>query len=634
MGFRLVFAALSLFFTSAVQAQTNCPALDTTNIVQDPVFRAGVTEAWRRSTEEESIREHGFNMYHCWRSIDENGQARLEYTSEIDWTIEGGRHYTQFPPPRTQRECRLVTQLHTHPEDPRFVDYDDEFIEQLPGLTNLMPRFVEDELSDSDLKVANRFKVPHFIVYKEGPNSANGELILGSYTDIEPEPNWLCGQCEGQGGADDLTPESTCPVDTTSPFTVEPPIPVSYTNNHIVTIDGLTYEFQAVGEFVLVKSELTGFEIQSRQAQYGGSESQVSVNVGFAFDVNGDDVSTVFTPDGLLTLYVNGEPQTAPEEIDLPEGGRIVVESRFYRISWPDGSLAEITDRSSFLDLSLGLNSRHTGLMSGLLGNFDGIAENDLLTSDEIDITSRPEANVLYGAYADGWRVTEETSLYSYLEGESTASFTNRLLPGRVISVGDLDETVGQDARVVCTTAGVVDEVILDDCILDVGISGDVEFATTLSEVQEALTLVVETVVVQGKIDRPSFACKPTSTGDPEQISVPELAELYGGTFTNPDGELLWDTQLTLNQCDAEFSGLLIISTENANFQNRRLLGKWEQDRLVLDAGYPFRFEDVTNINSPCRDMVLTLSGDDSGLSGFWTASNCPQGGEINVDAE
>ena len=41
---------------------------------------------------------------------------------------------------------------------------------------------------------------------------------------------------------------------------------------HIISIDGLKYDFQAVGEFVLLSSELGNLEIQVRQSAWRGSK--------------------------------------------------------------------------------------------------------------------------------------------------------------------------------------------------------------------------------------------------------------------------------------------------------------------------------------------------------------------------
>jgi len=405
------------------------------------------------------------------------------------------------------------------------------------------------------------------------------------------------------------------------PVLVQPlvPVPASYTDPHLVTIDGLGYSFQAVGEFVLARSALPGLEIQARQTQYGGPNSPVSVNSGFAFDVNGDTVSVVPSPAGVLTIYVEDEPQTPAGEFDLPEGGRVVTESATTQILWPDGSIAVITDRSRFLNLALALDDQHAGLVSGLLGNFDTNTQNDLLTSEGRDITTTPEANELYGEFADGWRVTDDTSLFTYFDGATTATFTNRLLPGQVVSADTLDDTVRENAATACRDAGITNDALLQNCIVDIGVSGDTEFATALNAIQQELAFDIEPAVVQGEISVPTLACD-------GQSALADYNAQYSGTFTNPDAGLVWDAALQLGQCSSDVVGLMTIEA-GSSFQNRRLLGTLDQGQITLDAGFPVAYDSL----NPCRGMQITLAGSGSGLAGFWTASNCPQGGEINL---
>ncbi|MFM6863497.1 MAG: hypothetical protein ACKPKG_23080, partial [Dolichospermum sp.] len=46
---------------------------------------------------------------------------------------------------------------------------------------------------------------------------------------------------------------------------------------HLVNFDGKPYDFQAVGEFILVKSLIDDFQVQTRQKPWGASTT-VSVN--------------------------------------------------------------------------------------------------------------------------------------------------------------------------------------------------------------------------------------------------------------------------------------------------------------------------------------------------------------------
>ena len=400
-----------------------------------------------------------------------------------------------------------------------------------------------------------------------------------------------------------------------------PVVSVSYTDPHLVTIDGLGYSFQAVGEFVLMKSEIEGYEIQARQSQYGGRTSQASVNTGFAFDIHGTRVSIVNSPEEVLTAYINGEPQFAPGLIDLPEGGSVEINPDTFQIRWVDGTRAIIKDRRSFLNLSLGLADQHAGRITGLLGNFDDDTENDLTTSNGTNITTNPAASDLYGIYADSWRVTNDSSLFDYFDGQNTDSFTNLLFPSSAVTFDDLDENDIALARTQCTLAGVTNEQLLESCILDLVLSGETLFIDGILDAQENLATTIVGAEISGDIGAGSLVCETT-----------QFSELFSGSLTNPDARLLWDMELSLRWCDESVSGEMIIVTEDWT-QHRRIRGAWVQGQLDVSASYPYNrdSERTSIVRNACYGMALSLAGDASVLAGSWTAANCPQGGEINL---
>ncbi len=94
----------------------------------------------------------------------------------------------------------------------------------------------------------------------------------------------------------------------------------SWGDPHLVTFDRLAYDFQGVGEFILVKSLIDNLEIQSRMAPWGSSRV-VSVNSAVAMNVAGDKVGVYV--DRSPALYVNGSPTSlGSEALLLPGGGQ------------------------------------------------------------------------------------------------------------------------------------------------------------------------------------------------------------------------------------------------------------------------------------------------------------------------
>lgn len=110
------------------------------------------------------------------------------------------------------------------------------------------------------------------------------------------------------------------------------------------------------------------------------------------------------------------------------------------------------------------------------MGIFDGDVENDLVTRDGKNVGRTPAFDELYRSFGDSWRVPSGQPLFDYAPGESQQTFTDKTFPDREMRTADLPNRDG--ARKVCQSAGVIDPRFLEDCILDVMLTGDLDFAT------------------------------------------------------------------------------------------------------------------------------------------------------------
>ncbi len=231
---------------------------------------------------------------------------------------------------------------------------------------------------------------------------------------------------------------------------------------HLSTFDGAFFDYQKVGEFVLTRDTRDGFQVQVRQQPFGTSR-RVSVNTAAAFAV-GEHRVTVSSGDGPV-LRVDGQSvpfPTAP--LELSGGGRVSYDAstRQLRVFWPDGTFAVATVRD-VLDLSLGISHERLGHLEGLLGDADGSPQDDLVD----------------GAPAGGdWRIDDATSLFDYAPGESTATFTDAGFPYSRLRASDLPDDVRASAEATCRAAGVIDAQMLDACVLDLAVTGDLAAVT------------------------------------------------------------------------------------------------------------------------------------------------------------
>ena len=117
----------------------------------------------------------------------------------------------------------------------------------------------------------------------------------------------------------------------------------------------------------------------------------------------------------------------------------------------------------------------------GILGNANGDPLDDFRTRDGTDLGPEPDYDVLHGAFADSWRITDDESLLEYGPGETTATFTDAPYPigGSSTSFRDyLTQQLGraEQAAATCRAAGVLDPTALAQCTMDFQVTGDVAF--------------------------------------------------------------------------------------------------------------------------------------------------------------
>jgi hypothetical protein len=259
---------------------------------------------------------------------------------------------------------------------------------------------------------------------------------------------------------------------------------------HLRTFDGLRYNFQAAGEFVAVRDTADpGFEVQVRQQAATGSTT-VAVTTAVAMSVAADRVEVDLTPDG-AALLVGGKP-TPLGPASLPHGGSVTLDTTTrpaaVDVAWPDGSTATVTALDGWgLHVTIRPAPAHAGKLAGLLGNDDGNPGDDLVTADGRTLSTRPDFGALYPDFADRWRITDATSLFTYPPSASTATYTDHSFPPAPSNLAGLPG--GAAARAQCRGLGVNDPQSLDDCALDLAETGQATFAAADLDTQQLLGL-------------------------------------------------------------------------------------------------------------------------------------------------
>lgn len=262
---------------------------------------------------------------------------------------------------------------------------------------------------------------------------------------------------------------------------------------HMTTFDRLFYDFQASGEFNLVASRDDDLRVQVRQVPVQGV-GDVSVNTAVAAMVAGSRVTfTLAGQQADAVVRLDGRPVAPAPETPLPGGGTLVRSedgpAPRYALSWPDSTTLFVRPIGEYgLEATMALAEARKGRVQGLLGDGDGNRDNDLdmgggrfLTKPSP--TSQPPFAEVYGPFANNWRVRQETSLFDYESGQSTANFTDRSFPKRPTDLSTLPNAAA--ARERCVAAGVSGPEVLDGCILDVALTGREEFAQSAADQEE-----------------------------------------------------------------------------------------------------------------------------------------------------
>jgi hypothetical protein len=209
----------------------------------------------------------------------------------------------------------------------------------------------------------------------------------------------------------------------------------------------------------------------------------VTITTAVAASVAGDRVGVYLAADGTLSLHVNGNPVDGTDVTrQLPAGGSVTRHGTSFIVEWPDGSRLTVEQRGVHLDYGFIPDPAVAPTIRGLLGTPDGDRGDDLVSRDG-SLTLDPGAAdffaQLHGPFGNSWRISQDESLFDYAPGESTATFTRPEVPTGPAEPGTVEAGARASAEQLCRAAGAAREPTLDDCIVDVGLTGDSSFVAS-----------------------------------------------------------------------------------------------------------------------------------------------------------
>ena len=249
---------------------------------------------------------------------------------------------------------------------------------------------------------------------------------------------------------------------------------ITHGDPHITTVDGVSYNYQAAGEFVYFRRE--GFEVQSRYLGRPGSATYsagTAVRLGdhvieshfdASYDVNEAGVPVII--DGVLT-------RLDAEGIRFEDGAVVAVEpsrtGRTVIAIAATGDFVRIENRALAQNVELGVWPDPDAPGAGLAGTANGDPDDDFTTRDG-EVVPRSEISTVEGLYAtfgESWRVSPGERLFTDLPADDFRTAEFLALPDMYPSLArfPLEDRIAAEEQ--CRQAGVPDGQALEDCAFD-----------------------------------------------------------------------------------------------------------------------------------------------------------------------
>lgn len=245
-------------------------------------------------------------------------------------------------------------------------------------------------------------------------------------------------------------------------------------DTHLTNFNGLYYDFQAAGDFLLAATH-PGFVVETRQKSGAPTWPNATVNKAVAVTLGTTHAAVCLDP---VRLIVDGERRELGDggSIAFPDGAEIARGGNVYLFTSPIGETVSAEINSSWINVAVSLDHLPQARVHGLLGNANGnMGEDDLATRQGVVLQQPLLFDQFYHLYTNSWRISPRESMLGNLCGESDVETG---IPSQPFYAENLAPEVYRRARVLCTDAGVRDPILLDACTLDTAVLGEAAVRT------------------------------------------------------------------------------------------------------------------------------------------------------------
>jgi PKD repeat protein len=270
---------------------------------------------------------------------------------------------------------------------------------------------------------------------------------------------------------------------------------VSTGDPHIVSFDGVAYDFHAAGEFILAReptataNDTDSLIVQARQEPLAGSDS-ITQNTAVATVV--DNQTVIIDVTDTIPLQIDGSRVELNRSETVAVGnGTITRSGNTLTITYP-GADDETTLGDEYLtvdlysnrvDIELNLDPERDRPVEGVFGPADGNVTNDIGLPNGTALAQPPQAEQLYGVFRQSWRVNNSTTLFAYENDNGPETYYDPTIPAGAVSLSDLDPTERQEAEQRAIDAGLQPgTAAFRNAVLDFAITGDASYLTSAQQ--------------------------------------------------------------------------------------------------------------------------------------------------------
>ena len=261
--------------------------------------------------------------------------------------------------------------------------------------------------------------------YSENGNISLGKQSAGAANTYDPTLNlvlhyvydvlpWIVC-CKHSGNCDlyhTYRPSDDC-------FNYNPPgIGLTNGDPHFHSLDGLQYTFNGVGEFTIVSSFLHNLTFQARMERFDNTLASVYT----AFAIQTHNSSKIQLQRNVLNqtlIYIDDQSFKLTEGIILKRIAnrvtlRIARDLSQINVQFDNGIALRIYLYLLSMSFLLQLDDSYKDSVSGLLGNFNGLVDDDLMLPRGGSLPINSTLSKIHYRFGLHWMVSEYESLFSY----------------------------------------------------------------------------------------------------------------------------------------------------------------------------------------------------------------------------